>query len=297
MKLNRLMIAVVTAGIVMVLLVVGTRMKRGGQVEGNSGSVGESGARRDALPAARDDARPPTGVGADEAHTAAAVPKDKALIRISLPKPVFEGTPKEIKGAFNLEPPRGKPYPAIMVPIGCDKLLSRDCKVTSSDPDPIIGELSYITDGDKEYDAATYVELGPGVQWVQVDLGEEREIYAACVWHNHYEARVYRDVICRISNDPDFIDGVVTVFNNDHDNSAKLGAGTDKEYIETHEGRPFPIHAVKGRYARFYSRGNTSNELNHYTEIEIYGREVQDKALETEEEIPIKIQNPKPDFD
>ena len=98
------------------------------------------------------------------------------------------------------------------------------------------------------------------------------KIYAACVWHYHGEARVYRDVICQISNDKDFIDGVQTVFNNDHDNTAKLGAGRDKEYIETHEGRPFACKGVKGRYVRFYSNGNTSNEMNHYTEVEVYGK-------------------------
>ena len=199
--------------------------------------------------------------------------QDKVQVKITYPKPQFTGTPKEVKNAYNLEPAReGKPYDPIMVPPGCDKVLSLDCKVTSSDSDPIIGELSFITDGDKEHDAATYVELGPGTQWVQIDLGKACVIYGACVWHYHGEARVYRDVICQISNDPDFIDGVVTVFNNDHDNSSKLGIGRDKEYIETNEGRPFPINAVKGRYVRFYSRGNTSNEMNHYTEIEVYGK-------------------------
>ena len=199
--------------------------------------------------------------------------QDKVGIEIAKPKAQFTGTPREIKNAFNLEAPRGgRPYPTILVPVGCDKVISLDCKVTSSDSDPIIGELAYITDGDKEHDAATYVELGPGTQWVQVDLGSTREIHGTCVWHYHGEARVYRDVICQISDDPDFIDGVITVFNNDHDNSSKLGEGKEKEYIETNEGRPFAISAVKGRYVRFYSRGNTSNEMNHYTEIEVYGK-------------------------
>ncbi len=194
-------------------------------------------------------------------------------LKIELPKPQFTGTPKDIRSP-NLEPSRGgKPRPPIHVPVGCDKVLSLDCKVTSSDPDPIIGELSYITDGDKEHDAATYVELGPGTQWVQIDLGAEKELHAACVWHYHGEARVYRDVICQVSNDEDFIEGVVTVFNNDHDNSSKLGAGKDKEYVEDNQGRHFAINAVKARYVRFYSRGNTSNEMNHYTEIEVFGRE------------------------
>ena len=193
-------------------------------------------------------------------------------LKIELPKPQFVGTPKDIKSA-NLEPARnGKPRPPISVAAGT-KVLSRDCKVTSSDTEePIIGEFDYITDGDKEHDAATYVEMSPGKQWVQIDLGAEKTIEAACVWHYHGEARVYRDVACQISNDPAFKEGVTTVFNNDHDNTLGLGEGKDKEYIETNEGRPFDCNGVKGRYVRFYSNGNTSNEMNHYTEVEVYGK-------------------------
>lgn len=193
-------------------------------------------------------------------------------LKIALPRPQFTGTPKPIRSP-NLEAPRnGKLYPPIEVPAGCDKVLSKGCNVTSSDPEPLVGELSLITDGDKEHDAETYVEFGPGKQWVQIDLGKEHEIYAACVWHYHGEARAYRDVICQISNDPDFVEGVATVFNNDHDDSSGLGGGREKEYVESNEGRPFAIDGVKGRYLRFYSNGNTSNEMNHYTEIEVYGK-------------------------
>jgi hypothetical protein len=196
----------------------------------------------------------------------------KVRLNIALPKPQFVGTPPDLRSP-NLEPPRGgKPRPAIEVPAGADQVLSRDCKVTSSDPEPIIGELAFITDGDKEHDSSTYVEIGPGTQWVQLDLGQAREIRAVCVWHYHGEPRVYRDVVCQISNDPDFVDGVETVFNNDHDESSGLGAGKDLECIETYEGRPFAVNGVKGRYVRLYSKGNTSNEMNHYTEAEVYGR-------------------------
>jgi len=192
-------------------------------------------------------------------------------LKIALPIPQFTGTPPDIRSP-NLEPPRvGKSRPPITVPAGT-KVISKECKVTSSDMEPIIGELDFITDGDKEHDAATYVEIGPGRQWVQVDLGAEKEVNAACVWHYHGEPRVYRDVACQISNDRDFIDGVVTVFSNDHDDSSKLGKGKEQEYIETNNGRPFAVNRVKGRYVRFYSKGNTSNEMNHYTEIEIYGK-------------------------
>jgi hypothetical protein len=74
-----------------------------------------------------------------------------------------------------------------------------------------------------------------------------------------------------VSDDADFITGVQTVFNNDHDNSSGLGIGRDKEYIETNEGRLIDPRGVKARYIRLYSNGNTSNDMNHYVEVEIYG--------------------------
>ncbi len=198
---------------------------------------------------------------------------EKITLKIDLPKPNYTGTPKPIQSP-NLEPDLGgKDRAPLQVPVGT-KLLSKGCKVMSSDPEPIIGELAFVTDGEKEHDAGTYVELGPNTQWVQVDLGKEKELFAACIWHYHGEARVYRDVVCQVSNDPDFIEGVQTVFNNDHDNSSKLGAGKDKEYVEDNKGRPFAISGIKGRYLRFYSRGNTSNEMNHYTEVEVFGKDL-----------------------
>jgi len=198
---------------------------------------------------------------------------NKEYLKIPLPKPVFMGTPNDMR-TENLEPARdGKPRDPLNVPKGT-RLLSKDCKVTSSDAAPLIGELASLTDGDKEHDSTTYVELAPNIQWVQVDLGKEKELFAASIWHYHGEARIYKDVICQISNGPDFVDNVLTVFNNDHDNSSKLGKGTDREYFETNEGRPFPINGAKGRYVRFYSRGNSSNESNNYTEIEVYGKDL-----------------------
>ena len=135
----------------------------------------------------------------------------------------------------------------------------------------MIGELDMITDGEKNGGDGFFVELGPSPQWVQVDLGASRALYAILMWHYHSQARVYRDVIVQVSDDPTFKAGVTTVFNNDHDNSAKLGVGPDKEYIEVAEGRLVDPKGAKGRYVRFYSNGNTTNDLNHYVEVEVYG--------------------------
>ena len=204
--------------------------------------------------------------------TAWGAQEDKVELELKLPKPMFIGTPRNIRSA-NLEVITGKPRGPFFVPPGT-VLLSLDKPVTSSDSEPVIGELEFVTDGEKSGEEGYAVELGPGVQHVQIDLGSSCALYAILVWHYHSQARVYRDVVVQVSDDPDFVTGVTTLFNNDHDNSAGLGIGKDKEYIETNEGRLIDPRGVRVRYVRLYSRGNTSNEMNHYVEVEVYGQPV-----------------------
>ena len=196
---------------------------------------------------------------------------DTMPLKVEMPKPLFAGTPRPIS-LSNLEP-AGIKRPDIMVPAGT-KLLSKGKPVDSSDKLPVIGELSYITDGDKTGIDGAYVELGPGTQWVQVDLGASAKIAAVAVWHFHSQARVYHDVVIQISDDKDFKKGVTTIFNTDDDNSSKLGKGTDKSYVETNNGRVVDAKGATGRYVRLYSNGNTSDELNHYCEVEVHGQMV-----------------------
>ena len=199
--------------------------------------------------------------------------QDKVAIKFELPAPHSSGTPKEVK-SDNLEPDPGpgKLRPAIMVPAGYDKKLTKeDTKVTTSE-EAVTGDNEYVVDGDKTPDATCMLQLPGGVQWVQLDLGAEHELTAVCVWHDQGDERVYRDVIVQLSNDPKFTDGVQTIFNNDHDNTAKLGKGTDKEYRERNDGRPMDAKLTKGRYVRCYSNGSTSEPVNNYIEIEVFGK-------------------------
>ncbi len=195
----------------------------------------------------------------------------KVPLDIELPPPLFVGTPVPAGTDFpHLESPRDGPRPPLMVPEGTE-LLSHEKPVTSSDNWPIIGELEYITDGNKDGDEGYYVELGPGLQWVQIDLEHPGEIHAIYVWHYHQQERVYHDVIVQLSNDPDFVEGVHTVFNNDHDNTSGMGAGSDAAYVETNEGRAIPVDGIEARYVRLYSRGNSANDMNHYIQVSVYG--------------------------
>jgi hypothetical protein len=202
---------------------------------------------------------------------AAAADKELETVEFKLPKPAYAGTPKNVQLGPNVEKPTGKKREPWRAPRGT-MLLSAKKQVTSSEKDPIIGSLDMVTDGDKEGADGSWVELGPGLQWVQIDLEQPATIHGLLVWHHHGDPRVYKDVIVQVSDDPDFISDVKTVYNNDHDNSAGLGIGKDKEYFEGYEGRLIPVAGgVKGRYVRLFSKGSTADDQNHYTEVEVYG--------------------------
>jgi len=224
----------------------------------------------------------------------------------SLLATVASSRPMDIRSA-NLEPSRGgRPRPPVWVPTDATTNLALGCRVTASGEPTLldhaehqtpIGDLTYITDGNKEHDDER-VNLPPGKHWVQIDLGKTQEVWAVQIWHWYDYGCVYHDVVIQLSNDPDFIDGAVIVFNNDHDNSAGLGVGSDKEYIECFEGRCIPVEGVSARYLRFYSNGCTETPVNRYSEIEVYGRAPADQHQRPQDEprVRLRIVLPKPIF-
>ncbi len=199
----------------------------------------------------------------------AAAAQELEAIEIELPKPMFVGTPQNFR-VPNLEKPLGRPRPPFLAPAGTSN-VALGKPVSSSDEEPIIGELVQVNDDDKEAADGSYVELGPFRQQVTIDLEARHTIYALVVWHYHKQARVYRDVIVQVSDDPNFVAGVTTLFNNDADNSSGWGVGTDRHYVETSEGKLIDARGVQARYVRLFSNGSTSNDLNHYIEVAVYG--------------------------
>ena len=195
-----------------------------------------------------------------------------APIPIQLPKAMFEGTPQNMR-VPNLQKPLGRPRDPFLAPAGVTN-VAKGKKVSSSDELPVIGEIEQVTDGDKKGADGSYVELGPGLQHVTIDLGAPHEVFAILFWHFHKTPRVYLDVVAQVADDAAFKTNVRTLFNNDHDNTTSLGAGTDMNYVETAEGRLVDAKGSRARYVRLYSRGNSANELNHYVEVEVFGRPV-----------------------
>ncbi len=197
----------------------------------------------------------------------------KVPLKTEIPEEVLVGTPPDVLAMLfpGLEkPPEGK-RPEFLVPKGTVNVALKK-KVTSSDPNPILGELRYVTDGNKEGSEQSFVELGPMTQWVQIDLQKPCTIYAVYLWHFFREARSYHDVIVHVSDDPEFATNVRTVYSNDQDKSSGLGIGKDRPYIETYIGKLIDAKGAKGRFVRIYSSGNTANDLNHYVEVEVFGK-------------------------
>jgi len=196
--------------------------------------------------------------------------EDSVPLPIKLPKAVFAGTAANVKAGPNVEKISEKKRATPMVPKGTVNLALHK-KVTSSAA-PFSGTLDQITDGDKEAKEDTAVELKPKVQWVQIDLGAASPLSYIAIWHFHLEPIIFHCVVVQTSNDPNFVEGVTTVFNNDVENLAGLGIGKDKEYFETNEGKLIDAKGVKARYVRLYSKGSTYRDpLNRYTEVEVYG--------------------------
>ena len=137
--------------------------------------------------------------------------------------------------------------------------------------------MSLVTDGDKDGSDGSFVELAPGKQWVQIDLEQPADLSAVVIWHYHAEGRVYHSIVVQVSDDPEFTKDVKTVFNSDFANALGFGAGKQLEYIDDYRGKAIAVkdakgRPVRGRYVRLWSNGNTSNDQNHYIEVEVYGK-------------------------
>jgi ankyrin repeat protein len=196
-----------------------------------------------------------------------------------------------------LEKPR--PRRPLLVPRGVVNLaLHRP--VSSSDPAPIIGELDLVTDGDKENFDFNWVELAPGPQWLQIDLEQSAPIYAIGIWRNWtdccFRFVVYHGIVVQVADDPQFTRNVRTLFNNDRENVHHLGAGGDRRYVETHEGKLIAARGVIARYVRVYSNGSSRSAANDCIEIAVWGlgREGQARPATPHPVEPIRQVSPPP---
>jgi hypothetical protein len=195
----------------------------------------------------------------------------KEPLNLNLPGPTSKGTPEDLPDTPTTEKPYEKEQ-VFMVPKGV-KNVALGKPVTSS-VTPRAGQLSQITDGKKEATDDDAVEFKKGPQWVQVDLGASYPISAIAVWHDHRYLQVMHCVIIQVSDDAEFKTGVTTLFNNDMENLAGQGAGTNREYFETQFGKIIDGKGVNARYVRGYTKGSIGGSgesgLNAWQEMEVY---------------------------
>jgi hypothetical protein len=133
-----------------------------------------------------------------------------------------------------------------------------------------IGNPLRITDGTKDTGFANIDTAGP--QWVRIDLGQSYKLDKIKLWHYYADSRTYNDVIVQVSNDPNFATAnTKTVFNNDTNNSAGQGIGSDPTYSESASGKEIDFTATNARYVRLWTNGSSVNTSQHYVEVEAWG--------------------------
>jgi hypothetical protein len=194
---------------------------------------------------------------------------DTVPLTIKWPMPTLKGTPDDLPTGPHIEKLPDKAPPPVMVPKGAVN-VAKGKKVTGSDKNPITGNLSQITDGDREAFDDQVVEMRKGTQWIQIDLEGDYAIHAVAIWHDHRWIQVFRDVVVQVAEDADFTKNVQTIFNNDLDNSSGLGIGTNKEYFETQWGKVMAAKGEKARYVRCYTKGSNMSALNCIQEVDVY---------------------------
>ena len=197
------------------------------------------------------------------------------VLKIELPEPSFSGTPLDFD-LIDVEHFEFSYKPRVPFYVHKEaQLLSSKKLPACSDPKAPAALLKKITDGNKSYEEPCVVTLAAGKQYIQLDLQDRYTLDAILVWRFHEYERVYHDIIVQVSDDPKFPkEKVKTLFNNDYDNSSGMGVGKDKEFMELAEGRLIDPKGAEGRYLRLYSNGNTTDDMNTYIEVEVFGRPI-----------------------
>lgn len=140
------------------------------------------------------------------------------------------------------------------------------------------GAMSHITNGDKSTDLFGVFGADGKTEssYMQIDLGDIREVTSVNLWRYFKDGRTYRDTVVALSADESFTKDDVILFNSDADNVHKLGAGKDKAYAETESGKSFAApKGTKARYVRVYMRGqDDAKTTNHVVELEVIGRDL-----------------------
>ena len=192
-------------------------------------------------------------------------------LKLDLPAPHFRG---HSQGCAQARERRAHLGQAASAPHGSGGVRNRAPagKISCSDTNATAGMLAKITDGNKEAVDTSIVSLRKGVQYVQfappgagrfaVGIGRVR--YAEDLSLRGGPGGRRRGVHRQRPH---------ALQQRHPREQGGPGAGTDREYFETNEGKLIDAKGAKGRYAPGRIRaGSSDSALNEYTEVEIYGR-------------------------
>lgn len=146
------------------------------------------------------------------------------------------------------------------------------------------GAMSKAVDGKKDSSqGGQYAEFGTDQRadssYMEVDLGDVKEIKELKLWRYWINNnRKYKNTLIAVSEDASFDkDKDVIVWNGDKENKHGFGTGTQDAYVESDQGKTFPVNA-KARYIRVYMNGSEygseKGNTNHVVELEVIGRDL-----------------------
>ena len=198
----------------------------------------------------------------DAAGTNAA---DMVPLVLKLPAAHYAGTPPQGTTFSGIQ---DTPDPTVKIPKGV-KNIAPQAKLTCSAKSITRAELAKVTDGDKEAEEDSVVDLPKGLQWIQFNFSTPQDIYVIAIWHAHDSRKVYHSVIAQVADDPDFTENVRTLFNNDRENKEGLGAGTDRQYFEIFPRQAHRCRGSAGPLRPPLLGWQHGEHFKRYTEVEI----------------------------
>ena len=116
--------------------------------------------------------------------------------------------------------------------------------------------------------------------YLQFDLGDVYNLSEIKMWRYADGSRKYTNTIILIAEEENF-DTYEVIYNSDSENVHGLGLeANDEDYVEEPAGKAFSINHINARYVRMYMYGNTAGNQNHVIEVEVYGVDKKEIAVD-----------------
>ena len=133
--------------------------------------------------------------------------------------------------------------------------------------------FSNINDGNKS--SNSYLELTDTKsgenesRYIEIDLGKSFNLCKLNMFRYYKDSRMYGATTILLSDEIDF-SNAIQIYNSDTRNVHGFGAGNDRKYIETYDGKEINFNTTRARYIRIYVYGRDGATTDHFVELEVY---------------------------